>query len=76
MVHIDAEEPLTLRAGHKYVRNDGKVILIKDYPHTDNDKLIFIDEISRNLYDVHGIHDDRDLDDDWNIAGPYVPKER
>jgi len=66
-------DELTLRDGQKYVRNDGKVILVRSMPMSPGGHC-FIDKANNNSYDANGIHDDRDLDDDWNIAGPYVPK--
>ena len=67
---------LKLRDGQKYVRNDGKVIMVRSMPMSPGGHC-FIDKANNNAYDENGIHDDRQLDgedDDWNIAGPYVPK--
>jgi hypothetical protein len=72
------EEPITLRDGQKYVRNDGKVILVRSMPMSPSGHC-FIDKANNNSYDAHGIHDDRALfgeEDEWNIAGPYVAKEK
>ena len=74
---------MKIRAGAKYVRNDGVVVTLNSWKppmgHTSQYK--FVDHAHNNLYDENGIHDDRPNpitgeEEEWNIAGPYVPKEK
>lgn len=66
---------MKLRSGQQYVRNDGKVITVFAFENPGSG-YVFHDRENNNSYTEDGIHGDNEWDEDWNIAGPYVPKEK
>lgn len=69
---------MKIRAGAKYVRNDGVVVTLNTWKPPlgrDDHGYKFVDHKHNNLYTEEGKHNDP-IDDHWDIAGPYVPKEK
>ncbi len=67
--------PVPIRDGQQYVRNDGVVVTLKRI-NPPGSRYEFHDHVHNNSYTKDGLHGEMEYDEHWNIAGPYVPKEK